>query len=759
MKRLFHIVSLVGLLLPCLVQGQDLYKLNSIQRIELFLPYSDWDYRLDTAKAGNESYLMGSVKINGVLLDSVGVKYKGNSSYNKNNKKNPFHIELNTYKEQHYQGYTDVKLSNAYGDPSLFREVLAYELAGRYMDCPLAAPALLYINDTLVGLYSSAESINNAFVERQLDVQDKTFIKCNPNGTPGPSVKSNLKYLGDDSSAYFPYYELKSDAGWNKLTEFCRKIRYADSLEKVTDIEAVLWMLAFNNLFINLDSYTGVFAQNYYLAENAEGKLLPILWDVNMCFGSFPYAGSPGNGMGSLTVTNMQQFSPTYHATHADWPLIQTVLSDAGLKKRYLAHYRAMAEEFLANSKLDTLASQLQTQLNDIAKLDSFKFFSNTQFDNALESPVTFGSYQVPGIVSLMRNRFSWLKTQAEFTTTQPVILSPDFKYISLEKGSSINLRVSAVGASSLVLYYRMKERASFNRLVLFDDGAHDDVDAGDGIFAVQFSSLGEGMQYYLLSESSEAAYYWPLAAPKQYALLGSQPQLLEKGRVFVNEILASNNKSDINDFGIYSDWVELYNASTDTLSLYGSYLSNKIGFPKRYAFPANAKINPKSYLVVWADELTEDRRYLHANFSLSASGDQVYLVNKEGVFLDSIYFNSQLPDVSYGRCPDGTGSFVRIDKPTFWESNSFFCVNALPKHQADFQLNYWPNPAKDELNLSCEQLSNFLAEVYNLNGTRIGIFENAGNNLKIDFSGLPEGIYLVRIPSINKSIRIVHYE
>ena len=91
---------------------------------------------LDTAKAGSEGYIMAqSVSINGTLYDSVGVKYKGNSTYQPNQTKNPWHIELDTYKTQDYQGFTDIKLSNVSKDPSFLREVLSYDIARQLYVC------------------------------------------------------------------------------------------------------------------------------------------------------------------------------------------------------------------------------------------------------------------------------------------------------------------------------------------------------------------------------------------------------------------------------------------------------------------------------------------------------------------------------------------------------------------------------------------------------------------------------------------------
>jgi spore coat protein CotH len=98
--------------------AQDFYALDTIQKIEIQFSQSNWDFMLDTAKAGSDSYMIAEwVRINGVQFDNPGVKYKGNSSYNSNNNKNPFHIELDHFIQQDYNGYKDIKLSNGWRVP------------------------------------------------------------------------------------------------------------------------------------------------------------------------------------------------------------------------------------------------------------------------------------------------------------------------------------------------------------------------------------------------------------------------------------------------------------------------------------------------------------------------------------------------------------------------------------------------------------------------------------------------------------------
>ena len=110
-----HLLSLLCLLIftAASSSAQDLYDLNVIQRIDITFAENNWDAILDAQKAGADDYTMAqTLAINGEVYDSVGVKYKGNSTYRATQVKNPFHIEFNTFKDQDHQGYSDIKLSN-----------------------------------------------------------------------------------------------------------------------------------------------------------------------------------------------------------------------------------------------------------------------------------------------------------------------------------------------------------------------------------------------------------------------------------------------------------------------------------------------------------------------------------------------------------------------------------------------------------------------------------------------------------------------
>ena len=76
----------------------------------------------------------------------------------------------------------------------------------------------------------------------------------------------NLAYKGVDTTLYYGHYEMKSDGGWTELMHLCDTlVNHTDTIEEILDVDKALWMLAFNVVMVNLDSYSGSFAQNYYL--------------------------------------------------------------------------------------------------------------------------------------------------------------------------------------------------------------------------------------------------------------------------------------------------------------------------------------------------------------------------------------------------------------------------------------------------------------------------------------------------------------
>jgi hypothetical protein len=738
----------------------SLYDINTIQKIELFFDQTDWDYQLDTAKAGAEGYVPAAyVLINGVRYDSVAVRYKGNSSYNPNYVKNPIHIALDEFKDQSYQGYTDIKLGNNYADPSMIREVLAYKILGTYMDCPRSNFAELYINNNYIGLYANDESINKAFCSNHFYSKGGTFIKCNPVLNPSPNIKSNLKYISSDSSSYFNYYEIKSDFGWNDLVNLCDSLQhYSNYIDHFFDVDRLIWMLAFNNTLVNLDSYSGVFCQNYYIYRDLTNRYNPIIWDLNMSFGGFPYLGNSNNSMGSLTVNNMLQLPLTIHATDPYWPLINIIMSDSTYRNMYLAHIRTIVNDYFISGQYETIALQLQALIDASVAADTNKFFSYAQFQSALTTNMSVGNYSIPGISNLVSGRITYLQSQSEFTALPPTIQSITHSPSAPAYQSSffITAEVDNSNSNDVYLGYRYYVTEKFTRIKMFDDGLHGDGAAGDHIYGAQFTMNADKMQYYIYAQNNTAGIFSPERAEFEYHTIFAEINPPTQGQLVINEFMASNRGYKKNEYGHRTDWIELYNNSDATLNLFGCYLSDNFQKPQKYGFTYGTTIAPKSFLTVWADDSNSTNEFIHVPFSLSAAGEELILSNSYQQILDSITFGFQYDDVSTGRCPDGNGQFIQNNLPSFDGPN---CVRTVAQTDSlIFAPIIYPNPT----------FNNFIIIAGRNTGMEYLIYDYLGNIIKegtlqsvnnIDASSWSQGIYFFRTGSTSRKISLIRNE
>jgi hypothetical protein len=748
------IISFFSLIILCgNISAQNFYDQNTIQKIEIQFNQTNWDYQLDTAKAGAEGYVMAaSVLINGVYFDSVGVKYKGNSSYNPTYTKNPLHIELDGFKDQSYLGIKDIKLGNNFADPSMVREVLAYDMLKNYMHCPEANFAKVYINGAYHGVYSNAESIGKKFYAKHYFSSNNTAIKCNPIVNPSANTKSNLKYFTTgDSSNYFNFYELKSDYGWNSLRALADTVtNYQSRFSYNVDVDRLIWMLAFNNVNVNLDSYSGAFCQNYYLYMDNTNHYNPTIWDLNMCFGGFPYVGVSNSSLAQLNITNMQQLPITIHATDAYWPMINIVNNNPQYKKMLVAHMRTMVNEYIASNLFATRAAQFQTLIDTSVQNDNFKFYSYAQFQNGLTANVSVGSYSVPGISNLMATRLTYLQGTTDFNYFTPTITAISASTNSPTINSTVSITANVINTNTVYVGYRTSNQQKFNRVLMYDDGTHNDGAPGDNVFGANITVTSAETEYYIFAENMNAGIFSPERAEHEFYVLQTNLAQPAVGDVVINEFLAANNLGQTDENGKHEDWIELYNTTNTVLNLSGLHLSDDYTNPTKYAFPNNTIIQANGFLTLWADEGNAINETLHCNFKLLNSGEKIILSNSTSV-LDSVSFGAQGADISVARCPDGTGVFSPSSNPTYNSSNCVVGINEINMELVS--LSVFPNPANEFITINCSANAVLPVEVLNLMGDVVAK-DVLQQTLNINTSALSQGIYLIRV--LNKTLKIV---
>ena len=138
----------------------------------------------------------------------------------------------------------------------------------------------------------------------------------------------------------------------------------------------------------------------------------------------------------------------------------------------------------------------------------------------------------------------------------------------------------------------------------------------------------------------------WSLCEPTPSGPNESAPQGVASD-VVLNEILANGDGED--------DWIEAHNRGGLPINLMGWHLTTSNAV-HRIAVPVF--IGPKGHAVLRADEQPEPG---HLPFKLPASGGVVALLDSQGVPIDRVVYGAQLPKVTWGRLPDGTGDWLSL--------------------------------------------------------------------------------------------------
>ena len=135
---------------------------------------------------------------------------------------------------------------------------------------------------------------------------------------------------------------------------------------------------------------------------------------------------------------------------------------------------------------------------------------------------------------------------------------------------------------------------------------------------------------------------------------------------LYINEFMASNATTLLDSFGVYSDWVEIYNTTLQEIDLSGFGISDSIAQPMKYRLPEGTAIAPGGYLVIFfSGNEGMHNGELHAPFGLRAYEEDVVLSSANGRIVDSFSYTRMEADMSMARTPDGTGEFAQSSQPT----------------------------------------------------------------------------------------------
>lgn len=144
-------------------------------------------------------------------------------------------------------------------------------------------------------------------------------------------------------------------------------------------------------------------------------------------------------------------------------------------------------------------------------------------------------------------------------------------------------------------------------------------------------------------------------------------------GKLTINELCPSN-KTGTMEGGSYPDWIELHNASAESISLKGFYISDDNADLTKFPLAKDTLVVPAGgVLILWADGDADETDF-HLGFSLSAGGETVTLLDADQKVIDSVTWANAESDKAYARMPDGTGDFAWCSKGTPNRANGSAC-------------------------------------------------------------------------------------
>ena len=148
---------------------------------------------------------------------------------------------------------------------------------------------------------------------------------------------------------------------------------------------------------------------------------------------------------------------------------------------------------------------------------------------------------------------------------------------------------------------------------------------------------------------------------------------------VYLNELVSANVSVNTDYNGNYSDWIELYNNGATAVNLTGYHLSDDSSNLAKYTFP-NVNISAGQFLVVWASDMNTvyPNGQVHLNFKVDNTGEDIYLSSPANTVIDMLPAVALPNNFSYGRQPDGTGSWLFFPVPTPGAANTGFAYTAL---------------------------------------------------------------------------------
>jgi len=680
----------------------------------------------------DDPYFPASIQYGDIVVENIGARFKGNSSFRRNGTKKPFKLDFNEFDDDaRFLGLKKLNLHNGDLQPDFLREALVHELQGRFIAAQRSSFVRLFVNGVDYGLYLAVEQIDKTMMQSRFgEDEDGNLYEAEEQAG---GTTPNLAYLGPDQAAYENVYLLKTNESANDfsgLIEFIDVLNSADpadlpgQLEPIVDVENWLYGLVIDNLVTNLDSYVGVGAEYYLYDRDSDGRFVHLQWDHNESFGI--------TGDGTPRIANPFELDPFYlptegggrpgrpgRVTDVSRPFLERLWAVEEYRRLYLRLFARVLREGFDEDAMSARIDELADLIRSDVYSDQNKPYTNEQFETALETRIAADS-NIYGLKQFVRERNAFLRPYLDGLAEDS-----DVRINELVSENDGSLRDEAGDADPWVELYNpgpgpvtltgfhltddpaeptkwsvpTRTLAAGDFLVLWLDG---ETEEGDEHASFRPSADGGALYLYASGAQTDALTYPALSAGRSAIRLGesgskwattmeptagaANPKVGDAVSqnpgdgvsLIINELMADNDGvyEDPDEPGSYDDWFEIYNPSDADVDMGGMFISDNLGNPRKWTVPAGVTAPAGGYVVFVADGDPEQGA-LHTGFSLSSGGEELGLFASDGeTLIDSIVFRAQQTDIGFGRVSDGAEEWTIFDPATPGAANALPYAN-----------------------------------------------------------------------------------
>ena len=364
---------------------------------------------------GRFPWAVASITIGGEVLKEIGVRYKGNASFNlmRGSLKRNLKIKLDWVKDgQSYYSVKTLNLNAGGLDPSKLRDALGYAM---FREAGVPAPSTTFAEVTLtvpgkydkeyLGLYTIIEQVNNAFLKDRFQSDKGLLMK--------PEGVASVEYYGNEWKLYESLYRPDDEplvSQSKRVIEFAQLVnessdkQFRSKINSYLDIETFLRFIAVNALIVNLDTLLAM-PQNYYIYLHPKSeKFVFFPWDLDISFAGWPLGGTPEEQM---DLSLMHPHSSDEHS------LIDRLFAIKEVKARYARIIDELMAGAFSEERLLENVQRIENTIQEAVERDAAAIASR----NERGYPAPRG-YQPPSLKEFIAARMVSIKSQLDGQST-----------------------------------------------------------------------------------------------------------------------------------------------------------------------------------------------------------------------------------------------------------------------------------------------------------------------------------------------------